>query len=386
MNQKHARHPKICFIALTAYPLLAGKPAQSLIGPDVHTVLLGRALAGHGFKVTFITYDEGGPPVEEVDGIEVIKTYRREDVPRLNRILKVIRIWRAVRKARASVYIHAGGAAGVISPLCRLLRKRFIYEIASDALVDKALISRQVRGFSRSMFGIDALGNRLDIKLADAIIVQSEFQKRMLKKNFGKDSTVIKMPFPLTQRGVPEKSEPPVVLWVGAMAEVKQPELLMKLAEALPEAKFQMVGGPSANRELYDQIGASARTISNLELAGFVPFDKVDDYFRRASILVNTSMFEGFPNSFIQAWMHYTPVVSLNSDPDEIICQHRLGFHSRTFPQLTQDVKRLLADMPLCREMGENGRRYVEENHDISNIIKQYIEVFNRLVKPKGDG
>ena len=380
MNQKHAgQHPNICFIALTAYPLLAGKPSQSIIGPDVHTVLLGRALAGHGFKVTFITYDEGGLPVEDADGIEVIKTYRREDVPRLNRILKVIRIWRAVKKARAGIYIHAGGAAGVLSPLCRLLRKRFVYEIASDALVDKALISRQVRGFSRSMFGIDALGNWLDIKLADEIVVQSEFQKRMLKKNFGKDSTVIRMPFPLTQRGVPEKSEPPVVLWVGTMAEVKQPELLVKLAEAIPEAKFQMVGGPSANRELYDRIGASASTISNLELAGFVPFDKVNDYFSRASILVNTSMFEGFPYAFIQAWMHYTPVVSLNSDPDEIICQHRLGFHSRTFPQFIQDVKRLVEDMPLRREMGENGRRYVEKNHDIDRIVGQYIEVLARV-------
>jgi glycosyltransferase involved in cell wall biosynthesis len=234
------------------------------------------------------------------------------------------------------------------------------------------------------MFGIDAWGNWLDIKLADAIVVQSEFQKRMLKQNFGKDSTVIKMPFPLTPRGVPEKSEPPVVLWVGAMAEVKQPELLVKLAEAIPEAKFQMVGGPSANRELYDQIGASASTISNLELAGFVPFDKVNDYFSRASILVNTSMFEGFPYAFIQAWMCYTPVVSLNSDPDEIICQHRLGFHSRAFPQLTQDVRRLLADEPLRQEMGENGRQYVEKNHDIDRIVTEHIEVISRLGEYRG--
>jgi len=370
---------KLCFIALTAYPLLSGKNLGHIIGPDVHTVLLARELIKHNFKVSFITYNEGGPPVEEIDGIEVIKTYRREDVPRLNRILKVTQIWRAAKKARASVYIHAGGAAGALSPLCRLLRKRFVYQISSDALVDRALINRKVRGFSRSMFGIDALGNWLDIKLADAIVVQSEFQKRMLKKNFGKDSTIVKMPFPLTQRGVPEKSEPPVVLWVGAMAEVKQPELLVKLAEAISEAKFQMVGGPSANRELYDQMEENASRISNLELVGFVPFDKVNDYFSRASILVNTSMFEGFPYAFIQAWMYYTPVVSLNSDPDEIICQHRLGFHSRTFPQLIQDIKRLLEDMPLRQEMGENGWQYVEKNHDIDRIVGQYIEVLARV-------
>ncbi len=163
------------------------------------------------------------------------------------------------------------------------------------------------------------------------------------------------------------------------MAEVKQPELFVKLVEAIPEAKFQMVGGHSDNQELYDNIKESSQRISNFEFVGAVPFNEVNEYFSRASILVNTSMLEGFPFSFIQAWMNYAPVVSLNSNPDEIIDKYKLGFHSKVFDQLVEDVKVLLENEQLRREMGENARRYVMENHDINNIVQQYIQVFNHL-------
>jgi glycosyltransferase involved in cell wall biosynthesis len=168
---------------------------------------------------------------------------------------------------------------------------------------------------------------------------------------------------------------------VGAMAEVKQPELFVRLAEAIPEVRFQMIGGHSGNQEFYDRIKDATKRISNFEFLGVIPFDEINEYFSRASILVNTSMFEGFPHAFIQAWMHYVPVVSLNADPDELLCKNGLGFHSKTFGQLIEDVKTLLKDETLREEMGVNGRKYVEREHDITNIIREYIKLFNSIGK-----
>jgi glycosyltransferase involved in cell wall biosynthesis len=215
--------------------------------------------------------------------------------------------------------------------------------------------------------------------LADVIIVQNEYQREMLKKNFGKKGLLIKTPFPLSERGMPEKANPSIVLWVGAMAEVKQPELFVKLAEAIPEAKFQMIGGHSSNQELYNKIKECSKKISDLEFLGVIPFHEINDYFSRASILVNTSMFEGFPHAFIQAWMNYAPVISLNSDPDGILCRYKIGFHSKTFNQLVEDVKILLNNEKLREEMGVNGRKYVEREHDLTHIVHEYIKLFNRI-------
>jgi glycosyltransferase involved in cell wall biosynthesis len=178
---------------------------------------------------------------------------------------------------------------------------------------------------------------------------------------------------------MPEKANPPIVLWVGAMAEVKQPELFVRLAEAIPEARFQMIGGHSGNQEFYDGIKENSKRIPNFEFLGVIPFNEIDEYFSRASILVNTSMFEGFPHAFIQAWMHYVPVVSLNADPDELLCKKGLGFRSKTFDQLIEDVKTLLHDEALREEMGVNGRKYVEREHDIVENIREYIKVLEHV-------
>ena len=107
-----------------------------------------------------------------------------------------------------------------------------------------------------------------------------------------------------------------------------------------------------------------------------VPFSQIDTYFERATILVNTSLFEGFPNAFIQSWMHCTPVVSLNADPDEIICNLKLGFHSKSIEQIVKDIRELLQNPELCRTMGRNGRQYVERDHNVDAIVQDYEGIF----------
>ncbi|RCV66153.1 Glycosyltransferase involved in cell wall bisynthesis [Methanophagales archaeon] len=372
----------ICFVALGAYPLLARKDPKNVIGPDVHQVILAKELIKHDFKITFITQDKEKASVEYIDGIEIIKI--QEDAYRsriLNIILRVFRIWAAMRRANAHIYVHRGGVAGVVSPFCRISNKKYICQIASDALVNRALVDRKIREFSQSIFSLDTIGYWLDIKFADAIIVQNKYQRVMLSKNFGKDGIIIKKPFPLTERGKPEKAKPPIVLWVGAMAEVKQPELFVKLAEAIPEVKFQMIGGHSDNQPLYDRTKQSSKRILNFEYFGVIPFDEINEYYSRASILVNTSMFEAYPPyADIQAWMNYTPVVSLGDNLDEIICKYTMGFHSKTFNQLVEDVKALLKDEKIREEMGVNGRMYVEREHDLTNIVREYIKLFDRIV------
>ena len=361
------KNTKICFVALSAYSLLTGRNVKRVIGPDVHTILLAKELLKHNFEVTFITYDDGGPPVEHIEGIEIIKTYRED--AHLNKVLKAVCIWNAMRKAKTDIYYHHGGAAGVVSLFCRVMRRKYVWHIAHDKVV-----TREPEDFPL----VNRFGTWLDIKLADAIIAQSEFQSAMLKKNFEKDSVLIKNHFPLTEQGMPKKAKPPIVLWVGTMANTKQPELFLKLGKAIPEAGFQMIGGPDVDQGLYNRAQERSKRIPNLKFLGFVQPLEIDEYFSRAAIFVNTAKSEGFPYAFIQAWMNYTPVVSLHSDPDEIICEFKLGFHSKTFNQLVEDVKTLLKNERLREAMGVNGRKYVESEHDITKIISKHIAVFEQ--------
>ena len=224
---------KICFMGLTGYRLLSGDRASGVVGPDVYQVLLARELLKHGFQVAYINYDEGGPKTEIIDGIEVIKVYPVKS--RLNIFQKCLAISRAMKKADADIYFQQGGA-GPFTPLyCRLTGRKFVMSIGHDAYVDREL--RKESGF------VFNFKTAMEIRLAHSILVLSEKQRKLLKENFGRDSEIAGIHTPLPPPGMPQKKQPPLVLWVGSISERKQPELFLELAKALPQARFRMVGG-----------------------------------------------------------------------------------------------------------------------------------------------
>ena len=63
--------------------------------------------------------------------------------------------------------------------------------------------------------------------------------------------------------------------------------------------------------------------------------------------------------------------------PDEIICNFKLGFHSKSVDKMVIDIKELLRNPALCEQIGNNGRQYVENNHDINTIVYEYIDIFS---------
>jgi glycosyltransferase involved in cell wall biosynthesis len=360
---------RLCVVSLGAYPLLARQNIEIVGGAELQSVLLAKKLAQRGFDVSFVVLDHGQKSPEIIDDIKVLKTYPA-DAPMGIRFSTVRLIWRALSKADADIYYGFRGVAGIVALYCFLKRKKLVIGIPSDMEVAE---ERSEKGNIYNWLW------RFDLKRTNLVITQTKHQQEMLKKGFGRNSVIIKAFLPLESQPI-EKSAPPVVLWVSTIRpQWKQPELFLELAAAIPEARFQMVGGPSREQEFYEQIKEHASKIPNLDFVGFVPHHEIGKYFEKASIFVNTSDVEGFPNTFLEAWSRYTPVVSLDIDPDEIICEHKLGLHSRTFERMVEDVKLLLGDGKLRRELGENGRRYVEQEHDLKRVVEQYVELFTNL-------
>lgn len=354
---------------MAAYSYLAQKDTGTAGGAELQQVLLARELFKKGFDISFIVDDYGQQSVENVDGIKIFKFPNNHFTNVRKYPLRLYQLWKALKKVNADVYYQRAATAetGIIALFCVLNKKKFVYGMASDIEVN-GTYKKTAKFYERFLYSFG-------LRNAECIIVQSQYQQSLLKKNLDLDSILIKNPFPLDDGIKKAKCSPPVVLWVGTIKpEWKQPGLFLDLARSIPEARFQMVGG-SGNKQFYEMIKEKVKNIPNLEFVGFVPYPDINRYFNDASILVNTSTVEGFSNTFLQAWAGNTPVVSLNADPDEIICKHKLGFHSRRFEQMVEDVKILLGDYKLREEMGINGRRYVEREHDLKTIVGEYVGV-----------
>ncbi len=332
-------------------------------------VLLGRELVKHGIEVLFVTGDYGQPAIEKIDGITVLRSYPAGAGKGVTPV-KIRLLWQAMKKADADIYYQRSGVSGIVALFCWAHRKRFVYAVANDEIVDPR----------RSAPLADKWLKRLDFRLADTIVTQKQSQQSSLRANFNRESMAINSICPVSNQPS-QKAAPAEVLWVGNIRPEKRPELFLRLAKALPQYRFIMIGGPAKGAEsLYEKVRKEAEVFKNLDFRGPVPYAEIGGYFDRASVLVNTSTAEGFSNTFLQAWERWTPVITLDADPDEIICRLNLGLHSRSFDKLVKDLEQLLISNTLRFEMGQRGRDYIISEHSPHKISEKYRILFKDLI------
>jgi len=375
---------RICFLALNSYPILSdAKTTEFVGGAEVEYAGLADELVNLGYDISFVTYKERGfegPEIEYIEDIEIIKTYPKYLAKRLSVFSKFQLVLKALKKANVDIYFGCG-SPGILSFFSLLSSRMFVYRISSDIIASGGTYySSQTRLLS---YYLESLINRVELNRATTIIAQTEKQKECLEKELRIDSVMIRNGFPVEAPFdfTTEKISPPIVLWVGSISNLKQPGSFLELARRIPEIAFQMIGiRADKELQLYNLIKKKAQEIPNLDFIGFVPFSEIQAYYKRASLLVNTSIYEGFPMSFIQAWMNYTPTVSLKIDPDEIMKKERIGYKSNSISQLVTDVRTLMTDEKL-EHMSQRARSFAVKEFDIKIIAQKYAKVFTTLLQ-----
>jgi glycosyltransferase involved in cell wall biosynthesis len=82
---------------------------------------------------------------------------------------------------------------------------------------------------------------------------------------------------------------------------------------------------------------------------------------------VNTSLYEGFPNTFIQSWLRGVPVLSLTVNPDGVLDGETLGVHAGSPQRLAEQMRRLIRDREWHEGMSRGAARYAREFHSMRN-------------------
>ena len=152
----------------------------------------------------------------------------------------------------------------------------------------------------------------------------------------------------------------------------------MDLAEACPEMQFDFVG-PTSDTMYSEHVCERAAHIKNVTVHGAIARKHVADLYKQAACLCCTSDFEGFPNTFLEAWSHGLPVVSM-FDPDALIEERGLGATAHDVPGLTTAVRELLASPERWRQASDNARRYYVENHTVESVLPSFERVLVDIV------
>jgi glycosyltransferase involved in cell wall biosynthesis len=165
---------------------------------------------------------------------------------------------------------------------------------------------------------------------------------------------------------LPHSERQPTVAWIAALRLHKRPDRLIDIARRLPHVRFIVCGSPSTYMTPagYSERAIEAfRTLPNIDYRGQVsPLDALR-ITAQASLLLSTSDEEGFPQTFLEAWSHGTPVVSLRIDPGGVIPKWSLGAVCGDEQGAAAAIDRFISDPGLRGRMGESARQYVSREH-----------------------
>jgi glycosyltransferase involved in cell wall biosynthesis len=155
------------------------------------------------------------------------------------------------------------------------------------------------------------------------------------------------------------------------MHENKRPELFLEVAKKLPRRRFVMIGGPGPNAAFYEEVRRACAAVSNVEFKGFLPLAEAESWFDRARVFVNTSLYEGMPNTFLQAWARGVPTVAT---VDVGVAAHRVA---PTVDELAREIEAAWDDP----SRGKACRRHYERSHSSAHVFERYDGLFRGILQ-----
>jgi glycosyltransferase involved in cell wall biosynthesis len=353
---------KICFISTHAYPLFNHKEKSAHGGSEVQLVTIAKEL-NKEYDISFIVGDFNQEKIEYYNNIKVIKSFnpKSSGTSILIKVIQAFKYINILRKENSDICItsSANSTVGVVAFYCTLFRKKHIHRTANIIDVNKYWVE---------MNGILGKVYEYGLKHASKVVCQTKDQQKALKENYNIKATIFRNIFDFENRLIPKKKD--YILWVGRANRTKGAEHFLELAKENPKLKFVMIFNKQ-DKIYFNEIHNKSKTLKNLKFIEKVQFEKIQKYYDEAKLFISTSDFEGFANTFIQAEIGKTPIISLNSNPDDFINEYKCGYFANgSIKKMNKDLNKLFTNKKTWEKFSDNIHKYVKDKYDIKKNIK----------------
>jgi glycosyltransferase involved in cell wall biosynthesis len=195
---------------------------------------------------------------------------------------------------------------------------------------------------------------------------------------YGTTAPVTLLPNPLTvTTGETERAARPRIVFLARLDPIKRPWLFVELARRFPGVDFCMLGqshftGPGSWQP--------SSIPENLQVLGHVDGPAKTRLLGSASMLVNTSIHEALPVSFLEALHCGTPIVAC-CDPELVVSRFGAyvgeweGSGLDSLSAFSDAIERLLDERDLTQRLGHEGREWARQTH----TREQFLAAFARL-------
>jgi glycosyltransferase involved in cell wall biosynthesis len=165
-----------------------------------------------------------------------------------------------------------------------------------------------------------------------------------------------------------------LVGWMGRMASVKNPDLLLKIANQLPNLQFVMAGGG----ELLERIMKVAPV--NVKVIGWTD---AATFWSAVDIAISTSDNEGMPIALIEAQLAGVPVVATNVGSNSEVIQNGITGYiiDENDEILIATINLLASSHSLRQSFGEKGLERAKNMFSTQKMIQNHLNIYAKFLK-----
>ncbi|MGV3641158.1 MAG: glycosyltransferase family 4 protein [Adhaeribacter sp.] len=282
-------------------------------------------------------------------------------------------LYRQIRHVRPD-YLYQGipgWTSFLLGLICQQLHIKYVLRVSNDFLVDE----RFYQNYSRTHRFFQNLG----FQLSDAILCQNEYQLKRIRQAYPrKEAYKISNPVYLNTAGAGDSAPTKkYIAWLGLFQYQKNLPLLYEIAQLLPGETFLVAGKELAKADAQThEYQDKLRQLPNVQFAGFLQRDQVLPFLAGARYLLNTSHYEGFSNTFLEAMSVGTPILSSEKvNPDGILSAHRLGIVYRDAADLQSQLSGMSPQD--YQHLSDNVRHYVTEHHHYTTLAGRLMNLLH---------
>jgi len=215
---------------------------------------------------------------------------------------------------------------------------------------------------------------------ADMVFSQTHYQIPLIKHTFKLPYNPQFLPNPVE---VPNyklrKNDQPTVLYLARLDPVKRPWIFFKVAKKMPDVQFVYTG--KSHVPWFDaKMRHVASKIPNLVGLGHIFEDEIKRLLEKSWILMNCSIKEALPVSWLEACAYQNAIVSCRNADN---FASNFGVHIKDEENVDEYVKAirfLISDQTYLKACQILGYDYVNENHELNKVLNKHMRIYESLV------
>jgi len=177
------------------------------------------------------------------------------------------------------------------------------------------------------------------------------------------------------------------VLYVGRLEFRKGVHLLIKaipqVLKKIPQAKFTFIGNDCGMKSFLLNKVSELEIRNHVEFIDQLPRDRLIEYYQQSSLCVIPSIWENHPYVILEAMACGKPVIACDIGGISEIIKNRINgilVPAGSFITLAETIIELLSDGESQERLGNNARKYIEENYEPKKVIEKTLKVYEGLL------